>query len=458
MTLSSVDPATGETIAEYEAHTPEQAADAATVAARAQRAWADSDLAERAAGLRRLAAVLEERREESARRMAAEMGKPLAQGRSEIDKCAALCRHYAEHGPAALADEPVATEAARSFVAYRPLGVVLAVMPWNFPYWQVFRFLVPTLMAGNGGLLKHAGNVCGSALDIEAMVAAAGFPAGLFRTLLLPSTAVAGLIEHPDVAAVTLTGSTPAGRAVAATSGRALKKTVLELGGSDPYVILDDADLPAAAKACAAGRMVNNGQSCIAAKRFIATRAVIDAFSDLVVAAMEAYVMGDPRADGVDVGPMARVDLRDELHEQVLASLREGARLRLGGAVPEGPGAFYPPTVLDGVAPGMTAFDQELFGPVAALVPAEDEEHAIELANATDFGLGAAIFTRDLERGERLARERLDAGTCFVNAQVRSDPRLPFGGIKTSGYGRELGVPGLREFVNVKTVWVGGAD
>jgi succinate-semialdehyde dehydrogenase/glutarate-semialdehyde dehydrogenase len=427
---------------------------ALAASARAFGAWRLTSFAERAAVVRRAGAILRERRDGLARLMALEMGKPVAQGRAEADKCAWVCEHYADHAEAMLAPEEVATDASRSYVAFEPLGPVLAVMPWNFPLWQVFRFAAPALMAGNVGLLKHASNVSGCALAIEEILHAAGVPEGAFRTLLVGSPRVAALVEAPEVVAVTLTGSAPAGRAVAARAGACLKKAVLELGGSDPYVVLEDADLESAAETCAASRLVNGGQSCIAAKRFVVVEPVLARFTELLVERLRARRMGDPLEEGVDVGPQARADLRDELHRQVEASVARGARLLLGGRVPDGPGAFYPPSVIAGVEPGMPAFDEELFGPVAAIVRARDEKDAIALGNRTVFGLGAAVFTRDRERGERIARRELQAGSCFVNAFVKSDPRLPFGGIRESGYGRELGPFGVREFVNVKTVYV----
>ncbi len=454
MTIESLNPATGETIESYETLGEEAVERAVQAAAAAQRAWQTTGFDERAALLRGAAEVLEKRREEYARLMALEMGKPVREGRSEVDKCAWVCRHYADEAEGYLAPVEVATDARRSFVTYRPLGVVLAVMPWNFPFWQVFRFAAPALMAGNGGLLKHASNVPGCALAIEDVFRRAGSPDGLFRTLLVGSDRVAALIDRPEVKAVTLTGSTPAGKAVAARAGAALKKTVLELGGSDPYVLLADADLEAAVAACVTARLINSGQSCIAAKRFIVPAALRGEFEERLVAAMRAKRMGDPLDEATEVGPQARADLRDDLHRQVEDSVARGASLLLGGEKPPGPGAFYPPTVLTGVAPGMPAYDEELFGPVAAVLPVADEAEALAVANDTVFGLGAAVFTCDLERGERIAVEALDAGCCFVNAFVRSDPRLPFGGVKESGYGRELGGFGIREFVNVKTVWV----
>ena len=454
MALETVNPATGELVHRYDEHDDEAVGRMLAEAACAAAGWRRSAFAERAAGLTRAAGLLEARREELARLMAIEMGKPLAQGRSEVDKCASVCRYYASEGQRFLSPEDIPTDAAHSFFTFQPLGVVLAVMPWNFPFWQVFRFAAPALMAGNAGLLKHASNVTGCALAIEELVHAAGFPLPLFRTLRIGSSRVARVIESPYVQAVTLTGSTPAGRSVAATAGGVLKKAVLELGGSDAYVILEDADLEAAAEACAFSRLLNGGQSCIAAKRFVVVESVRARFEELLVERMRARRMGDPLQDGIDLGPQARHELRDELHQQVERSLRGGARLLLGGVLPDGPGAFYPPTVLSHVAKGQPAYDEETFGPVAAIIAARDEQDALRIANDSIFGLGAAVFTSDLVRGERLAAEELEAGSCFVNTFVRSDPRLPFGGIKESGFGRELGLFGIREFVNIKTVYV----
>jgi succinate-semialdehyde dehydrogenase / glutarate-semialdehyde dehydrogenase len=454
MSLRSVNPTDGSLVREYAEATPEEVTSALGAAARAFESWRRTPFAERASVLRRAGALLREGRDGLARLMALEMGKPVAQGRAEADKCAWVCEHYAEHAERFLAPETAPTDAAKSYVAFEPLGPVLAVMPWNFPLWQVFRFAAPALMAGNVGLLKHASNVSGCALAIEEILHGAGVPRDAFRTLLVGSARVAALVEAPEVVAVTLTGSTPAGRAVAARAGACLKKSVLELGGSDPYVVLEDADLERAAETCAASRLLNGGQSCIAAKRFVVVESVLEGFQELLVELIRARRMGDPLDEGTDVGPQARRDLRDELHRQVEASVAQGARALLGCRVPDGPGAFYPPSVLAGVLPGMPAFDEELFGPVAAIVAAKDERDAIRLANHTVFGLGAAVFTRDLERGERIARHELSAGSCFVNALVKSDPRLPFGGIRESGYGRELGAFGIREFVNVKAVYV----
>jgi succinate-semialdehyde dehydrogenase/glutarate-semialdehyde dehydrogenase len=457
MTLQSINPTNGELVQAYDEIDDREAAARIEATHQAWLGWRDESLARRVARIEALADVMEAQRDQAARLMAVEMGKPLAEGRAEIDKCAWLCRWYAEHGPGFLADEPAATDALRSYVAWRPLGVVLAIMPWNFPYWQVFRFAVPALLAGNAGVLKHASNVSGCALHIEALVREASFPEDLFSTLLLSSARVAPVLEHPRIVAATLTGSTPAGRAVASSAGRLLKKTVLELGGSDPYVILEDADLDLAADACATARLINGGQTCIAAKRFVVLDAVAEAFTERLVSRMAARRLGDPLDEQTDLGPQARLDLRDDLQRQVDGSLAAGARCLLGGETPAGPGAFYPPTVLAEVAPGMPAWDEELFGPVAAITAVPDEDAAIAAANDTVFGLGAAVFTRDLARGEALARDRLEAGSCFVNTFVRSDPRLPFGGVKESGYGRELGIQGVREFLNAKTVWVDGA-
>ncbi len=454
MMISSISPTDGRLLAEYEETTPEEVTAHIENAARLQQEWEHVSIAERAVPMMRLAELLEQSREELAGLMADEMGKPLAQGRAEIDKCAWACRHYATEAERILADEPIAADRTKSYLAYRPLGVVLAVMPWNFPFWQVFRFLAPALMAGNGGLLKHASNVMGSAIAIDRLVVEAGFPDGLFRTLVIPSGRVDMVLENPLVVAATLTGSDPAGRAVAAKAGSLLKKTVLELGGSDPYIVLADADLKAAAATCASSRLINGGQSCIAAKRFIVEEPVVEEFTRLMTENLKKAVMGDPRADGTTLGPMARVDLRDELHDQVMRTLESGGRLVTGGEIPDMPGAFYPPTLIDGVEKGMAIYHEETFGPVAAVITASDLDDAVRIANDSDFGLGAAIFTADVERGEKVARDRLQAGACFVNAFVASDPRLPFGGIKTSGYGRELADIGMREFLNLKTVVV----
>ena len=453
MAIESVNPATGETLETYEEMTPQQAAAVVAEAHEAWKTWRKVPFAERARPMKKAASILRERKEEFARLMAMEMGKPFKQGVSEAEKCALNCDYYAEHAQKHLAVEPASTEASKSYVAFDPLGVVLAIMPWNFPFWQVFRFAAPTLMAGNTGVLKHASNVFGCALAIEKVFVDAGFPTGVFRALLIGSRQVKAVIENPMVCAVTLTGSTPAGKAVAAQAGSVIKKPVLELGGSDAYIVLEDADLEYAATTCVTSRLINSGQSCVNAKRFIVVEPLVAPFTARVVAEMKARKMGDPLAEGTDIGPQARTDLRDDLHRQVLESVAKGARLLLGGEIPPGKGSFYPPTVLAGVRKGMPAYVEELFGPVASIVTAHDEADAIRLANDSIFGLGAAVFTRDAARGERVARE-LEAGCTFVNALVASDPRLPFGGIKESGYGRELGTYGIKEFVNIKTIYV----
>jgi succinate-semialdehyde dehydrogenase/glutarate-semialdehyde dehydrogenase len=450
----AISPTTGELVGEYDAHDA-AAVDAKIAAASAAfRDGRSGSFEGRARVLVRAAELMRERRDALARLMAVEMGKPIREGRAEVDKCAWVCEHYAEHGALFLANEETPSDARRSFVAFRPLGPVLAVMPWNFPFWQVFRFAAPALMAGNAGLLKHASNVPGCALAIEDVFREAGLADGLFTTLLVDSTRVKDIISDRRVVAVTLTGSTPAGRSVAASAGAALKKTVLELGGSDPFVVLEDADLEAAARIGAQSRLLNCGQSCIAAKRFIVVEAVREAFVERFVDVMSRSVVGDPLREETTVGPQARADLRDELASQVERSVRAGARVAMSAKIPDGPGAFYPPSVLTDVAPGMPAYDEELFGPVAAVIAAANEDEAIRIANDTSFGLGAAVFTGDHARGTRIAETRLEAGACFVNSLVKSDPRLPFGGIKESGYGRELGSFGIREFVNVKSVYV----
>jgi succinate-semialdehyde dehydrogenase/glutarate-semialdehyde dehydrogenase len=454
MAIDTVYPSTGATIERYEEMSATQVREIIGLAHRSLEAWSRTGFAYRTDRMREAAAVLRRRVDEFARLMALEMGKPLGQGRSEVEKCAWVCEYYADHAEEFLSDEPAATDATRSYVAYRPLGVILAVMPWNFPFWQVFRFAAPGLMAGNAGVLKHASTVTGCALAIESVFREAGFPEHLFRTLVIGSQLVRAVLEAPEVRAATLTGSGRAGRAVASAAGAHLKKTVLELGGSDPYVVLEDADLEETVATCVNSRLINSGQSCIAAKRFIVVDGVRAEFESRYVELMATKRMGDPKQPGVDLGPQARADLRDELHQQVVRSIDGGARVLLGGTVPDGSGAFYPPSVLAGVRPGMPAYDEELFGPVAAIIGAQDESDAIRIANDSSFGLGAAVFTRDVERGERIARDELEAGACFVNAFVKSDPRLPFGGIKESGYGRELAAFGIREFVNVKTVYV----
>jgi len=454
--FASVDPATLLPGRTYPGHSTRQAADKIARAAEVQRLWRRTAFDERARLMRAAAVVLRARRDEFAALMTGEMGKTVTDGRAEIDKCASACEHFAEHAAGYLARQHVAIDGAKAFVAFNPLGVVLAVMPWNFPFWQVFRFAAPALMAGNGAILKHASNVPGCALAIESVFKEAGFPDGLFSTVLVRGAEVQALIEDVNVAAVTLTGSVAAGRSVAAIAGGQLKKCVLELGGADAYLVLEDADVAAAAKVCAAARMVNAGQSCIAGKRFIVVRPLREAFEKALVEAMRAHVTGDPRDPATKLGPLNSVAARDQVHEQVQQSIAKGARLLLGGTVPDQPGAWYPATVLTNVASGQPAHDDEVFGPVAAIIEAADEQQAIHIANASEFGLGSGVLTRDLQRGERIAADELDAGISFVNDNVRSDPRLPFGGVKHSGYGRECADFGIREFVNIKSVLVKG--
>jgi len=451
--LTARNPATEAVIRTYDTHDAAHVEEVLSKASRAQRVWATAPLAERTARLRDAASVLRRRQDELALLMTTEMGKPLLQSRAEVEKCARVCEYYAEEASAFLAPLDVATEAAQSMVCFHPLGLILAVMPWNFPLWQVFRFAAPALAGGNGGILKHASNVPGCALAVEDVFRKAGFPSDIFRTLLVGSSAVQSIVEDPRIAAVTLTGSEPAGRAVAGIAGQALKKTVLELGGSDPFIILADADLDAAVEGAVASRTLNGGQSCIAAKRFIVEAPLLEPFLARFTAAMEALVVGDPLHEKTNLGPLARADIVTDLHDQVTRSVAAGARLLTGGRPLEGLGFFYPPTVLADMGPGIPAWDEETFGPVAAVACADDAEHAVALANETDFGLGASIWGADLPRAGALAA-RIQAGVVFVNAFVKSDPRLPFGGIKRSGYGRELSVWGMREFVNVKTVWI----
>jgi len=456
MTLKAINPVNGNLVAEYEEMSGEEAAAAVEAAHRAFLEWRKLSFADRARPMREAGRLLRERAPQYARLMAEEMGKPISGGIGEAEKCAAGCDYFAENAETFLAHESIPIEGAKSFVAFQPMGVVLAVMPWNFPFWQVFRFIAPGLMAGNAGVLKHASNVPGCAKAIEDVLRDAGFPQDLFRTLMIGSKAVDSIIAHPHVRAVTLTGSEAAGRAVARKAGEMLKKTVLELGGSDPYLVLEDADVEKAAEISTKGRLINSGQSCIAAKRFIVVEPLRSRFEALFAEKMRAAKMGDPLHEATQVGPMARHDLRDDLHRQVEQSIAKGARALCGAVIPDGPGAYYPPTVLTDVRKGMPAYDEEMFGPVAAVIAAKDEAEAIAIANDSEFGLGAGIITTDLARGERLAIAAVEAGSVFVNGQVASHVQLPFGGIKNSGYGRELSHYGIKEFVNIKTVVIAG--
>ena len=454
MRIDSTNPFDGTVIHTYETHQPDEVNEIVVSTHTAWENWRTVSFSERANCMKNAALILRRRKEELARLMALEMGKPLKGGIAEIEKCAECCEFYAENAAEFLKDEIINSDASKSFITFQPIGVILAIMPWNFPFWQVFRFLAPTLMAGNCGVLKHASNVFGCAVEIENIIEAAGFPENVFRTLLIPGSEVDKVIENKLIMAVTLTGSTAAGKKVAEKAGSLIKKTVLELGGSDAYLILQDADLELAAETCVNSRIINSGQSCIAAKRFVVVEAVLEEFTSLFLKKMESKVMGNPLDELTEIGPQARIDLRNELHQQVNESINMGAKCLLGAFIPEGNNAFYPPTVLTGVKKGMPAYDQELFGPVAAIISAKDEDHAIQIANDSVFGLGAAIFSKDIARAEKIAATDIQAGACFVNTLVKSDSRLPFGGIRQSGYGRELSHYGMKEFVNIKTVFV----
>ncbi len=452
--LRSLNPATGELLAEFAPHSPAEIHGAVDAAHRAFELWRRVDIKLRAGKLKELAAVLRAQRDHCARLATEEMGKTIIEARAEIEKCAWVCEYYAEYGPAMLADEPVKTEARESFITYQPLGVVLAVMPWNFPFWQFFRAAAPTLLAGNAMVLKHASNIPRCALAIEHLFREAHWPQDLVRVILTGPEGAGVALAHEKVCAVTLTGSAAAGMQVAAQAGALLKKCVMELGGSDPYLILEDADLDHAAKLCAQSRCGNAGQTCIAAKRFLVVERVREKFTEKLAAELRAFAPGNPLDSATKLGPLARSDTRAALQKQVDASVAAGAKVALGGVPVPGPGNFYPPTLLTHVKPGMAAFDEETFGPVAAVIAVRDEAEAIALANQHAYGLGAGVFTRDLARGRRVAATELEAGFCVVNDFVKSDPRLPFGGVKHSGYGRELGLFGPREFVNIKSVIV----
>lgn len=452
--MQSINPYSGEIIQTYREYSASEVSRIIEQVDSAYREWKQTPFGHRASLMKNLQKELTYNREVLAALVVAEMGKVYREALAEIDKCALVCEYYADNGENFLSSEPVKTENGEAFVSFQPIGTILAVMPWNFPFWQVFRFLAPALMAGNTGILKHASNVSGCALAIEQLVESAGFPANVFRTLLIGSAQVNSVLEHPLVRAVTLTGSTPAGKAVASAAGRVLKKSVLELGGSDPYLVLDDADIPEAARLCAASRLLNAGQSCIGAKRFIVADTVYDEFRAEFLVRMTNTTFGDPLDPKTGIGPLARTDLRDELHQQVENSRKMGATVLTGGYIPEGKAAFYPPTLLENVTPGMPAYHEELFGPVAVLYRFNTVEEAIMIANSTVFGLGAGVFTADRTKGRLLAEKGLEAGCVFVNDFVKSDPRLPFGGIRESGYGRELSAFGIREFVNIKSIVV----
>ena len=453
MSLVSINPATGEEVGRYPLHSSEEVEERLDRAASGFATNRARPFAERAKRLDRAADLLEEKARSLGALMTTEVGKPITQAQAEAEKCAWVCRYYAEHGADFLADESVDTSAAKSYVAYEPLGPILAVMPWNFPFWQLFRFGAPALMAGNVVLLKHAPNVTGCARAMEDLLREAGFTDHEFQVLQIDEETVGDVLDDRRVRGATLTGSVPAGKAVARQAAAQVKPTVLELGGSDPFIVCADADLNRAASVGCTARMQNNGQSCIAAKRFIVERPVLNDFTERLVEQVEALTVGDPTDSQTDIGPMARADLRDEVHDQVERAIGQGAVALAGGHTLDRDGFFYAPTVLSDVEPGTVAFEEEIFGPVASVVVADDSEHAVALANDTRFGLGGSIFTEDPEQGERMARQ-LEVGCAFVNEMTKSDPRLPFGGVKDSGYGRELSHHGIREFVNAKTVWV----
>ncbi len=450
--MRSVNPFTNQSIEICQDHTESEVKQIVNEVADTWLSWRNTSFEERKNYLLKLEGQLIHDQEHLAGVMVNEMGKVRREALGEIKKCAWVCRYYAENGAGFLRNEVIKTEASESYISFQPLGTILAVMPWNFPFWQVFRFLAPALMAGNTAVLKHAGNVAGCSLAIEETVRKAGLPENVFRSLLIGGKEVEQVIQNPQIKAVTLTGSTPAGKSVAGAAGAVLKKTVLELGGSDPYLILPDANIDDAAKLCATSRLLNAGQSCIGAKRFIVHEAVYDQFRDAFLRLMLEVRYGDPNDQETAIGPLARHDLRDDLHRQVKTSEEKGAKILCGGFIPQHEAAFYPPTILDNVMPGMPAWEEELFGPVASLIRVKSEEEAVKIANDTVFGLGAGIFTSDISRAKELAEKSIEAGCVFVNDFVKSDPRLPFGGIKESGYGRELAVFGIREFVNIKTV------
>ncbi|GAX44428.1 aldehyde dehydrogenase [Tolypothrix sp. NIES-4075] len=454
MAIATINPATGETLKTFEPLTDAEIAAKLDLAGLAFDEYRKTDFSKRSHALQQAADILDKEKADFAKIMTLEMGKPYKAAISEVEKCAAVCRYYAEHAAEFLADVEVKTDASRSFVRYQPLGVILAVMPWNFPFWQVFRFAAPALMAGNVGLLKHASNVPQCALAIEDIIQRAGFPKGAFQTLLIGAAKVADLMADDRVKAATLTGSEPAGASLAAAAGKQIKKVVLELGGSDPFIVLESADLETAVATATTARMLNNGQSCIAAKRFIVVEAIADKFEKLLLEKFQALKVGDPMSPDNDLGPLATPGILQDLDQQVQASLNSGAKILIGGQPDsDRPGNFYPPTILTNIPTDSPTAQEEFFGPVAMLFRVRDIDAAIKLANGTPFGLGASAWTQNEGESDRLISE-IEAGAVFINSMVKSDPRLPFGGIKRSGYGRELSIQGIHEFVNVKTVWV----
>lgn len=452
MKIQTVNPATEQILQSYDCLNEQEAHELINKGHEVYLTWRKTPFSKRKTLMLQLAQLLKSKVDELARLMSTEMGKPITASRAEINKCAWLCEYYAEHAEEYLAPKIIQTEMKKAKVCHLPLGIVFAIMPWNFPFWQVFRFAVPTIMAGNAAVLKHAPISTGTGNKIEELFLEAGFPKHLFQHLVVDNDGAAKIIEHPHVIAVTLTGSGRAGSAVASHAGKFLKKSVLELGGSDPYLVLEDADLDLAAECIVNSRLNNSGQVCIAAKRIIVLKSAEKELVQKITEHVSAFKMGDPLDSETKLGPLARLDLRENLQIQVEKSLKQGAKLLLGGIIPEGKGFYYPPTLLTQVTPGMPAFDEELFGPVIAIITANDEKEGIAYANQSQYGLGAAVFTRDLDRGEHIATHEIEAGACFVNAFVASDPRLPFGGIKESGYGRELSREGILEFVNTKTI------
>ena len=456
MTIEAINPTNGTFIKQYKAHTSQQIKTILDNVNKAWHDWSATPFKARAKLMHKVADTLRKNKTNYATIMTKEMGKPISDAIAEVEKCATVCDFYATHASNFLAPQKIKTNGMQSYVAFKPLGVILAVMPWNYPLWQVFRFAAPTLMAGNGVILKHASNVPACALIIEELFANAGFPKNLFRTLLVSSNQVAALIANPIVQGVSLTGSVAAGKSVASTAGKYLKKVVLELGGSDPYLILKDADIEKAATAAISSRFKNGGQTCIAAKRLIVVKSIAKTFTDHCLRLTKNYTVGDPMNHTTQIGPMARFDLRDQIHAQVTATIAKGAKCLLGGKVPKkgtlAHGAFYPPTLLTNVKKGMPAYEEEIFGPVAAIIEVADQEEAIKVANDSSFGLAGAVFSENINTAEHIAHHKINTGICFVNHQAFSHPQLPFGGIKESGYGRELSHFGIMEFVNVKTI------
>jgi len=453
-TVSTIDPSTGEQITEYRLLSDEAASAAIDRADAAFQSWRMESLANRGKVLNKMADLIEQHSDELAQLMTLEMGKPIAQGGQECQLCAAICRYSAEQGPEQLKDETRPLQGGRALITYQPIGVILGIQPWNFPLYQVIRYSACNIMAGNTTVLKHASNVFGMAQKIEQLYLEAGLPEGVFQSLLLDGAGASKLVEHPKVRGVTFTGSDNTGKKIAEAAGKVVKKTVLELGSNDAYVVLSDADIELAVKTCVQGRVVNNGETCVSAKRFVVAADVYDEFRDQFVAQMAAIKTGDPSQKGTQLGPIARKDLRETLHEQVQESVRQGAKVSVGGQIPEGAGFFYPATVLEDVKPGMPAYDGELFGPVAALIKAADDEDAMRIANDSRYGLGGGIFSRNEDRAIELARLHFDTGMVNINGYNLAQPHLPFGGVKDSGYGREHGGFGIREFVNIKAVMI----